>query len=182
MYKLGREVAGEWVEHSHPPLFSTERVGERERLRIGVPGGDPLVLRGLARQLQEPLFILYVLHTPRGEGEEGRYQSPEVSYAEVSGFIDEHAAFLRGDARFDIWIYSPQMEATLAWDRHNWLFAYGPLVPFRAELHALGFQEGRLEPLPDHMHHYRHELDAKAASVLAAFDWHRTPLRPGDEQ
>jgi len=52
MYKLGHEVDGEVVEHSHPARFIRQTVapGEpgRSRLTIGVPGGDPAVLAALA--------------------------------------------------------------------------------------------------------------------------------------
>jgi len=186
MYKLGHEVDGEVVEHSHPPRFMRQIVAPgdpgRSRLVIGVPGGDPTVLGALALHLAEPLFVLYVLHTPRGEGEAGRYESEEIDHAALRAFLDRYARFLAGDGRFDLWVISPETGATLVWDRHNLLHGYGPLEAFAATLRGLGFKEGELPPLGGHMHYYRPEFDLDAEAMLSAFDWVRKPLRPEDQQ
>jgi hypothetical protein len=186
MYKLGHEVDGEVVEHSHPPRFIRQIVAPgdsgRSRLVIGVPGGDPAVFGALAAHLAEPLAVLYVLHTPRGEGEAGRYESETIDHAALRDFLDSHAAFLTGDGRFDLWVISAEDSALLVWDRHNLLHAYGPIEAFVATLRGLGFQEGELPPLGGHMHYYRPEFDESAKAVLSAFDWFRKPLRPEDEQ
>lgn len=88
-----------------------------------------------------------------------------------------------GDGRHDLWVHSPRSGHTLVWDRHNQLFAEGqPLDDVREALVALGFREGSVEPLGAHVHHYRAEFDNDAASLLNEIDWHRTPLRPEDEQ
>jgi hypothetical protein len=186
MYKLGHEVDGEVVEHSHPPRFIRQIVapGEpgRSRLIAGVPGGDPAVFGALAARLAEPMVVLYVLHTPRGEGEAGRYESEEIGFDALRNFLDRHAAFLAGDGRFDLWVMSSEAGGLLVWDRHNLLHAYGPLEAFAATLRGLGFQEGELPPVGGHMHYYRSEFDQDAEAVLSAFDWRRKPLRPEDEQ
>jgi hypothetical protein len=63
------------------------------------------------------------------------------------------------------------------------LFAEGePLDDVRETLAGLGFKEGWVEPLGAHFHHYRAEFDSDAANLLNEIDWHRTPLRPEDEQ
>jgi hypothetical protein len=46
----------------------------------------------------------------------------------------------------------------------------------------LGFQEGSPHSMGPHQHHYRREFDREAAEVLSSFNWHRTPLRPEDQQ
>src|SRR5881392_3164520 len=103
MYRLGREVEGQSVEHSYPPVFRMPAVGSRQRIVVGVPRSDPEVFLRLARCLEEPLFLLYVLHTCRGEADPGRYQSPELSFRELENFIEEFRPFLSGDGRFDLW-------------------------------------------------------------------------------
>jgi hypothetical protein len=176
-------VGHAWLEHSHPPNFFTETMpAQGRRLKIGVPAGDVTVTRTLVDCLAEPLFVLYVLHTARGEGEIGRYQSPKLSHHATMEFLDRYAAYFTGDGRHDLWIHSPSSNATLVWDRHNHLFAYGSLECFESKLRALGFEERPLDPLGDHMHHYRAEFDADAFDVLAAFDWKWTELRPEDVQ
>ena len=38
------------------------------------PGGDAAVFLALIGRVEPPYKVLYVLHTPRGEGEPGRYE------------------------------------------------------------------------------------------------------------
>ena len=183
MFKLSFLRGDATVEHSHPPTFKTAVTSSgTRRLVVGVPAGDRAVIQTLARELPEPLYLLYILHTPRGEGEAGRYQSPELNAAELSDFIALFGAFLSGDGRHDFWIYSRESDTTLVWDRHNMLYAYGPLEAFTQALRALGFHEGDPQiPFP-HLHHYRKEFDADAAALLSHWNWVYSPLRPEDEQ
>jgi hypothetical protein len=183
MYRLGHMVEEQWVEHSHPTVFRLPAPGAKsQRIVAGVPGSDPDVFLSLTRCLEEPLFLLYVLHTCRGEAELGRYQSPELSFQEVESFVEEFKPFLSGDGRFDLWAYSPEQGATVVWDRHNLLYAYGPLECFAAELVQLGFVAGEPEVPALHTHHYRPELDAFAKQLIERFTWLQSPLRPEDEQ
>lgn len=177
MYRLGHLVNGEWVAHSHQPVFEA-----RDRIVAGVPGGDPSVFEHLVECLEPPYHLLYVLHTSRGEAPLGRYQSPALSSAQVKSFLSQFGLFLSGDARFDLWAYSPSEQATLVWDRHNQLFGYGPVDKFSSKLLALGFTHGYPSiPVP-HEHNYHSELDGLAKEVLAAFKWSHSPLQPADEQ
>ena len=183
-HKLGYCLQGDVVkEHSHPPVFKLEEMGNGEpRLIVGVPSGDTLVIRSLIDVLEPPYHALYVLHTPRGEGEAGRYQSPELDRSMVASFLNRFSDYLAGDGRFDLWVYSLPQQATLAWDRHNLLYAYGPVPKFISALSALGFVQGNVGAAFEHMHYYRKELDKDAADMLNYFSWVRTPLKPIDEQ
>jgi len=153
-----------------------------QRLVAGVPDGNASTLFTLLKEMEAPFFILYVLHTPRGEAEPGRYQSPEVSAEEAQNFILRFQEYLAADARFDLWIHSPSSQATLVWDRHNQMYCYGPLERFSAALRAMSFVEQRLPSIGAHIHHYRMEYDSQARELLQAFHWSKSPLRPGDEQ
>ncbi len=177
MYRLGYLANGEWVAHSHPPVFDVA-----ERLIAGVPHSDPNVFARFIECMEPPYYLLYVLHTPRGEGLPGRYQSPSLSLPEVKEFLARFAAFLSADARFDLWAHSPREEATVVWDRHDRLFGYGPLERYARMLESMGFCHGQPEIPDPHMHHYREEFDAVAKDVLTAFDWRHSPLQPEDEQ
>lgn len=174
---------GEWVEHRYPPIFAKQKLpGERSKILATAPGGDPNVFRRLAESVQSPFFLLYLLHTPRGEGEAGRYQSRELRRQDVVAFLNRFENFLRGDARHDIWIHSAPDQATIVWDRHNLIHAYGPIETYAEVLVGLGFGDGSPAiPVP-HIHHYREEFDQDAQAVLEAIPWHHSPLRPGDEQ
>jgi hypothetical protein len=181
--KLSSQENGVWVAHSHPASFKLEITANGSaRVVAGVPAGDASTFQRLVQSLEAPCMLLYVLHTPRGEGEPGRYQSPPLTMVELESFLDRHAAFLAGDARFDLWIHSPSENATLVWDRHNLIYAYGPTGRFVATLEALGFHEGSPGVLFEHLHHYRQEFDSEAAAVLETFAWSYSTLKPGDEQ
>jgi hypothetical protein len=183
MYKLGHQVEGIWIEHNYPAVFMLPENSEvSQRIVAGVPRGDPDVFLRLAETLEPPYFLLYVLHTPRGEGEPGRYQSPELSIQNLQAFFLEFGKFLSQDARFDIWAYSPAEQASVIWDRHNQIFAYGPLARFEAALRDLGFSKGVVTVPAPHEHCYRSEFDEMAERVLRAFDWSYSPLRREDEQ
>lgn len=183
VYKLGHMVEGREVEHSYPAIFRLPTADSPySRILVGVPNSDPNVLLKLARCIDGPFFLLYILHTPRGEADEGRYQSPKLTFDDLASFIEDFRPFLSKDGRFDLWVHSPSSKATLAWDRHNLLYAYGPLECYEATLRAEGFMPGEpTEPAP-HAHYYHAELDDLAAKVIARFDWVKTPLREEDEQ
>ncbi|RNF83592.1 hypothetical protein [Montanilutibacter psychrotolerans] len=183
MYRLGHFIDAQEAEYSHPRVFLMPAPeAPYQRILAGIPGSDPDVLLRLTRCLEGPLVLLYVLHTSGGEAELGRYQSPELSLQEVEGFFAEFSSFLSADARFDLWVYSPKQRATLVWDRHNLLHAYGHLECFAAGLRSLGFGPGEpVVPAP-HTHHYHAALDPLARQLIDRFDWRYSPLRPEDEQ
>ncbi|GAA5784583.1 hypothetical protein YWS52_09020 [Chitiniphilus shinanonensis] len=180
--KLSHAIAGSWEPYSHPAVYNVSSVDEDRRIVAGVPGGDPIPFTRLVSCLEPPYFLLYVLHTPRGEGDAGRYQSPAVSSEQFHEFMSRFGNYLSSDSRFDIWAHSPVEQATVVWDRHNQLFAYGPLTRLSSELDAIGFTPGEASiPFP-HQHHYREEFDADARALLESFAWAYSPLRPEDAQ
>lgn len=177
MYRLGHLVNGEWVAHVHPTVFESG-----ERLVAGVPNGDPTIFGCLVECMEPPYSLLYVLHTPRGEAQPGRYQSAELSISEVKDFLVRYAPFLSADARFDLWAHSPSDGGTVVWDRHDQLFAYGQIERFAEALRSLGFTIGTTSVPVPHEHHYRAEFDLLARQLLTEFDWSYSPLRPEDQQ
>ena len=183
MHKLSVREGSDWVEHSHPAVFCRQSIeGNVVRLAAGVPSGDSDVFRRLLACMREPLYLLYVLHTPRGEGAPGRYQSPALGEHEVLSFLAEFAGLLGSDARHDVWAHSPEGNATLVWERHNVIYAYGPVERFESALIQLGFGAGNIDIDFPHQHHYRAEYDELARAVLAHFNWSYSALRPEDVQ
>lgn len=183
MHKLSHQVAGEWVPHWYAPMFSIVAKGNASpKIVASVPGGDAITFERLVACMQPPYFLLYVLHTPRGEADPGRYQSPPVSIEQLRGFLKRFGGFLASDARFDIWAHSAADGATVVWDRHNLLFAYGLIEKFSSELRAIGFLNGVVDVSFSHQHHYRQEFDEQASAVLNAFEWSYSQLRAEDEQ
>lgn len=183
LFRLGHDVDGQVVEHSHPPVFRVENTPSGiTRLIAGVPGNDPLVFGRLALNLEEPICLLYVLHTPRDTARPGRYQSPGMNAAEVQAFVKRFAPLLQNDGRHDIWVYSRAESATVVWDRHNLIYAYGALDRHEASLRSLGFTTGVPETPSPHTHYYRVEYDQMTRDLIAALDWTWSELRPEDEQ
>lgn len=179
LHKLHRIVDGESLPHTHPAVY---RSLPGERIIAGVPDGDAEVLIALIERLAGPFHLLYVLHTTRGGAEQGRYQSPSIDKTDAIRWLRRFAGYLRADSRFDLWAHSPDENATLVWDRHDRLFAYGPLDDFDAALRGLGFAQGDAVIPSPHEHHYRSVCDAEANALLASQDWSWSPLRPEDEQ
>jgi hypothetical protein len=182
MYKLGSLVGDDWREHSHPPIYEEIENGPVPRILATAPGGDPLVIERLTRCLRPPFLLLYILHTPRGEGRPGRYQSPEISGEDFQAFLRRFGDYLRADARFDLWVHSPADQATIVWDRHNLVHGYGPVTAMVETLRGLGFRPGKPAIPSPHGHRYHPGLDSDARDLLAYRDWTRTPLQPEDEQ
>lgn len=181
MNKLETFINGDWIGHVHHRVFSREQTTGPERLQVGIPPASADPVRVLLALMPEPFFLLYVLHTPRG-AEPGRYQSPELSRAQVEAFLDEFGEFLTRDARHDLCIHSPTANATLVWDRHDVLYAYGPLASFSSALECAGYTPGVPSIPCPHRHLYHSTFDPQQHALLNAFDWYRSELRPEDEQ
>ena len=152
------------------------------RLVAGVQGSNPEVLEALVRTLPGPFALLYVLHTPRGEGVPGRYQSPEMDLESVAEFLKKFRGFLMSDGRYDLWVRCFGSRSTLVWDRHDLLFGYGDEQAFSRALERVGYIPGRVAQLGAHAHHYRAENDHAAAFLLSYLPWVHSALKPEDEQ
>jgi len=181
-YKLSYQRGDEWIECNRAAVFRQETMSDgTERLIAGVPNGSD-IFPVLAGQLEAPYDLLYVLHTSRGEGAEGRYQSPSLGAAEFFALWNRFSLFFSGDGRFDLWLRSQADGTVLVWDRHNLLYAYGPLTHIEERLKTAGFSEGNPDAGFPHLHHYRPEFDQDAAEILVWLDWKFSPLQPADRQ
>lgn len=164
-------------------VFTREVVGGVLRLRIALDNGHEEVIRTVASLLTGPFQLLYVLHTSRTDAPLGRYESPELDARAVDTFLDRFGGFLSEDGRHDFWIRSHGDEATIVWDRHNLIFAYGPLGVVETTLKQRGVRLDAPPSIPDpHVHHYHPERDADERAVLQALDWNVKPLHESDVQ
>ncbi len=102
--------------------------------------------------------------------------------AGVEEFFNEFGRFFCEDSRHDLWVRSHDDDATIVLDRHNVIYAYGPLVAFEAALQSLGARKGEPAVLGAHLHHYHPAWDEAERRVLRSFDWDIKPLRPSDVQ
>ncbi len=157
--------------------------GRNGRLIIAAAGRHVELVQNLVSCLREPLSLLYVLVVPRGSGAlPGRYEAPaEMSRGEVGDFLAEFAQFLEHDGRHHLWVASPG-HGTVVYDRHNLIYAYGPLDCFEHLMVQMGLQPDRpLVPVP-HWHAYHAEFDAAQNHLLHRFAWVRSDLREDDEE
>lgn len=185
--QVGRKIVALVGDAEQPfeygDVFSREVVRGVERLRIALDENHDRCVVALISRLLGPFQLLYVLHTTRTGAGLGRYESPELSAEEVKVFLGSFGRFLTEDARHDFWIRSHGDDATIVLDRHNLIYAYGPLDALESVLRAIGATPDAPPPIPDpHVHHYHPEWDDAERGVLRALDWRVSPLRDSDVQ
>ena len=91
------QIDGNWIERDSPAVFCREATGDGgKRLRITLPRDEAFLLFKLVEGLRPPFQLLHVLHTPRGEGEAGRYQSPALSRTQTQDFLRRFEVYFLG--------------------------------------------------------------------------------------
>ena len=182
--KFASRVNGElWWAHDYGKVYAIEKTTDgNKRLCVAVSYDGSQILRMLSRSLKEPFLLLYVLVIFRGGGKEGRYQSDELSQKDLDAIFARYKEFWDTDGRHSIWLRSDTNDATLVYDRHNLIYAYGPLERFELVLETLGYTATAKVSLSfEHQHCYYPEFDALERELTAKFADRRTELRPGDE-
>jgi hypothetical protein len=184
LYKFGwlpDEQNEERYEYAN--LWAREKTSGPDRLVIAPRTHYVELLKKLVACMQEPYLLLYVLVVPRGEGDAGRYQSEfSFTFEQLEKFLDDHSDFFDNDARHNLWIHSASGDGLLVYDRHNVIYAYGPLEQFIAALTSNGLNESKEICFPSpHVHHYHAEFDSESQRILQQETWIMSPLRPTDE-
>jgi hypothetical protein len=171
------------TERSHTPgrLYGRAIGPCGECLHVAACESPVDLLLRLSRCLEGPLAVLYLLVEPAGDRPAGRYQSPApIGRKPVVAFLERYREFLEGDGRHSLWIMTVDSQDKVIYDRHEVLFAYGPLKQYERILVAGGYEPGRLAvPLPhDHVTH--DHFDLEEALLLDYWPWIPFPLEPGD--
>jgi hypothetical protein len=185
LYKFGDGMPDDqpWTYQN---VWAVEELSGAQRLVIAPRSGHASILEQLIEIMPEPMWLLYVLVVPRGEGDAGRYQSSESQTREqVLRFLGEFQIFLETDGRQNLWIRSESNSAMLIFDRHDLIYGYGPITEWKETLKQMGLIEvpSASIKIPDpHSHHYHASLDAEERRLLAYLEWHQTPLRDQDLQ
>ena len=186
LFKLGgpeQDGTENIVRWRYGQVYQWEELGDVLRLRIAADERQADLLIALMEAMEEPLFVLYILHTPVAEHAEGRYQSPAATREEVGVFLGLHEPFIERDGRHDLWIahpYENRPAQQLVLENSNLLYAYGPLDRFEEILRARGFSEGEIVPPRPHTHYYHHELNGMGDEAMHYWPWIHTPLEPAD--
>jgi hypothetical protein len=170
-------------EYFYPNTWAWEKTSDQHRLAVAPRSNYVATLLRHVERMSGPFFVLYVLVVARGGAETGRYQSVELQSREtLQGFLHEFKAFFEQDGRHHLWIRSASDAAMLVYDRHNIIYAYGPLEEFRGILFEIGLEESKSIGTPDpHIHHYNESLDSEERRLLGYWEWDRTPLRDQDD-
>ncbi len=167
----------------YPNTYATEKTTGPDRLIIAPASNQIELVLELARTLPEPFGIVYVLLAPVGKsGEPGRYQSPAPASRNTMELLLTHFRdYFESDGRHHLWVTSLQNSATLVYDNHNVIYAYGPLEAFRSVLRKRGLseKEGRI-PVP-HSHHYNPQFNDSEREIMAYWAWTRSPLAENDD-
>ena len=169
--------------HRYPNVYQRQRFSDgQERLRIGPSRGHIDLMLELVECIQEPLRLLYILAEARGgRYQPGRYEAAsEMSLEAAESFLKEFADFFESDGRHHLWVVRPGY-GTVVYDRHDLLYAYGPLDRFVDVLQANGLREGAIDIPAAHWHGYHPEFDEPQSRMLSRFQWVHTPLRKGDD-
>lgn len=186
LYKFGWLPNGQEEEpYQYPDVWVRESSDRMDRLAIAPRSGYVNLLADLASVLEEPFLLLYVLVVPRGQAEPGRYQSEySFSLVQLEQFLSGYSPFFENDARHNLWIRPTSSEGLLVYDRHNIVYAYGPVEKFIGVLNRKCLTESKDQFLryeSPHVHHYHPEFDAYQDRLLTEEQWSISPLRPGDE-
>jgi hypothetical protein len=167
----------------YPNAYQKEQTTGPGRLVIGPATGHVDILLALMEFMPDPLGVLYVLVVPRSKSHEaGRYQSPyPVDRQDAVDFLTRFRDAFEKDGRHNLWVSSPESNGCLVYDKHNVIYAYGPLAEFEEVLKAMGLLEGPVTfPVP-HSHYYNEEWDDDVEAILRYWEWQHYPLRDQDE-
>src|SRR5580704_14661231 len=137
-YKFGW-IPNEECRYEYPDIFAIEKTSGPTRLVIAPSANHVSILVDLLRVMSEPFGILYVLVVARGGNEAGRYQiANPVSREQAEEFLKRFTDYFENDGRHNIWVASVSGSDQLVYDRHNVIYAYGPLLEFENVLLGRG--------------------------------------------
>jgi hypothetical protein len=141
--------------HDYGERYMLEEYPTYSRLNIGASVQAINLLLKLSDCLSPPFYCLYVLLVGRSTSAEGRYQSPLLQdRKELVNFLLDHKELFESDGRHHIWLSAPEEGATLVYDKHNIIYAYGPLPRYESILQQAGYRrENFALPFP-HGHYY----------------------------
>lgn len=181
-WKLGTVRGGKDVACNYEPSYARQVVGGVERLVIATGSAPIALLRELLPLLPEPIWVLYVLITPRSEAPAGRYQSATPhSREEVLALLDRFENYLAKDGRHNLWLAAPPA-GQLVFDRHEVIYAYGPITEIVSRLKEKEFAEVEMIRVPvPHSHHFHEELDADEHAMIEHWEWMQSELQETDD-
>jgi hypothetical protein len=182
LYKLGR-VLPEEQKYEHNNIWTIETTTGPERLALGVVTSHVDYLLKLTKVMREPFWLLYILTVSRCGHTPGRYQSDiSKTREEMEKFLITFRSFLENDGRHHLWIGSESGPELLVYDRHNIIYAYGPIDQFSAILVGDGLTlSSDVSISSPHSHHYHQAFDPEEDALMAHWEWQQFPLADSDD-
>lgn len=181
-YKFGW-IPNEERRYEYPDNFAFERTSGPESLVIAPSANHISILIDLLHLMSEPLGTLYVLVVPRGGSKAGRYQTANpVSKEQAEDLLTSFKEYFENDGRHNIWVASMSGSHQLVYDRHNVIYAYGPLPEYENVLLGRGLRKVEFVRFPSpHTHNYHAAFDQDERNLLRHWRWKRSPLHESDE-
>jgi hypothetical protein len=182
IYKFGW-ILNEERRYEYPNIFAVQQTSGAARLVIAPSANHISILLDLLQVMSEPFGILYVLVVPRGGNEPGRYQTANpVSREQTEQFVKRFSDYFGKDGRHDVWVGSMSGSGQLVYNRHNVIYAYGPLPEFEKVLLSRGLTNVEAVRFPSpHTHNYHAAFDQDEQDVFRYWNWRRYPLDESDE-
>jgi len=181
-YKFSDKVWPTSTGYTYPNIWAVEKTTGPDRLIIAPSSDQVGLMIELASVLPEPFGILYVLLVSRCDNAPGRYQSPyPIDRSELESFLSQFKDYFENDGRHHIWIMSLPLNATLVYDNHNVIYAYGPIQEYTHSLVRRNFKRGEVKFPSPHTHEYNQEFDEREKEIFNYWDWLQYPLHALDD-
>ncbi len=101
--------------------------------------------------------------------------------AEVLALLERFGPYLERDGRHNLWLAAPPA-GQLILDRHEVIYAYGPVADIAGRLLENGFKEESAIRVPvPHSHHFHTELDTDEKAILDHWEWLHGELQETDD-
>jgi hypothetical protein len=82
-----------------------------------------------------------------------------------------------------VWLHSHDDDTTIVLDRHNLIYAYGPIEAFEHVLVSASVRQATVPQIPvPHVHNYHAEWDDSEKAILERMSWSVGQLRDSDIQ
>ena len=168
--------------YQYGDIWCVEKTTETERLAIAPDTDQINWMIELAKQWEtDEFYLLYVLVVSRLGKEPGRYQCPNrLSFSDLVNFLRKFTIFFETDGRHHLWIGTPNNQNLIVYDRHNVIYAYGPLNKYENILRKANFIQKKIIFPDPHSHRYNQENDKEEEELLNYFDWLFSPLQKND--
>ena len=168
--------------YHHPNTWTREQTGRVERLIIAPSSHHIDLMMRLLDCMQGPFGILYVLTVSRRDHDQGRYQSKQPFEKPILlSFLEEFREYFEQDGRHHLWAFGIGDKSQIVYDKHNIIFAYGPLDDFEHVLGQEGLTRDNFDYPAPHVHLYHEEFDDAEDRILSEFEWKLFPLQEQDD-